>query len=368
MKFSKVVRPLLSPILWLTVIVPTGLASIYFGLIASDIYLSESRFVVRSPERASASAIGNLLQGVGFSRAQDESYTVQDFILSRDALADLEKRQKLSQAYSRKDIDFLSRFGALTGDTSFEALHRYYKDKVQVKHDGTSSITTLVVKAFSAQEAHAINQRLILISEELVNGLNNRGREDALRYALQDVSLAEEKAKSASLALFNFRESASVVDPERQAAAQLGQVIKLQDELTATRLQLGQVVLVSPDNPQINVLRTRITALQNEISRELGDVTTGTKSLVRKATQFQRLALDRDFAEKQLAAAQVSLENARMEARKKQVYLERLVAPMVPDVATEPKRLKSVISVFFFGLLAWGVLTMMLAGVREHRD
>jgi len=36
---------------WLTVVLPTLIAGIYYGLIAADIYISEARFVVRSPER-----------------------------------------------------------------------------------------------------------------------------------------------------------------------------------------------------------------------------------------------------------------------------------------------------------------------------
>ena len=50
----------------LTVLLPTTLAIIYYGFIASDIYISESRFVVRSPEKQQITGIGALLQGAGF--------------------------------------------------------------------------------------------------------------------------------------------------------------------------------------------------------------------------------------------------------------------------------------------------------------
>ena len=59
-----------------TVVMPTVLSVLYFGLIASDVYISESRFVVRSPNQQSASPLGMMLRGAGFSRAQDDSYTV----------------------------------------------------------------------------------------------------------------------------------------------------------------------------------------------------------------------------------------------------------------------------------------------------
>jgi len=41
--------PRLSPIFYGAVVVPTLLAGMYYGLIASDIYISEARFIVRSP-------------------------------------------------------------------------------------------------------------------------------------------------------------------------------------------------------------------------------------------------------------------------------------------------------------------------------
>ena len=69
----------------LTVLVPTGIAIIYYGLIASDIYISESRFVVRSPQRQSQTGLlSSLLSGTGFSRSQDDAYSVHDFIKSRE--------------------------------------------------------------------------------------------------------------------------------------------------------------------------------------------------------------------------------------------------------------------------------------------
>lgn len=59
-------------LLLLTVVLPTLLSGIYFGLIASDIYISESRFVVRSPQRQASTGLGALFQNAGFSHLQDD--------------------------------------------------------------------------------------------------------------------------------------------------------------------------------------------------------------------------------------------------------------------------------------------------------
>lgn len=34
----------------------------------------------------------------------------------------------------------------------------------------------------------------------------------------------------------------------------------------------------------------------------------------------------------------------------------------------ELKRVRSIFSAFALGLVAWGILSMLLAGVREHQD
>lgn len=352
----------------LTVVVPTVLALIYFGLMASDVYTSESRFVVRSPERQSTSPLGVFLRGAGFSRAQDDSYTVQEYVLSRDALRVLNERIALDKAYGSSSVDFISRFAGIDPDNSFEALHRYYQKMVNVQTDSNSSISTLTVKAFTAKDAVSANRLLLEQSEALVNRMNERGRQDMIRYAGAEVAVAADQAKAAAQALSRYRNAQGVVDPERQATVQLQQVAKLQDELIATTTQLAQLRSFTPNNPQIPALQNRARTLQGEIDKETGKAAGGQRSLANKSGDFQRLVLESEIANKQLTSAMASLENARNEAQRQQVYLERIAQPSLPDVAQEPRRLRNILATIVLGFVAWGILSMFLAGVREHRD
>ncbi|MEF3192880.1 MAG: capsule biosynthesis protein, partial [Halothiobacillaceae bacterium] len=294
---------------WLTVVLPTLMAMVYFGFIAADVYISESRFVVRSPERQTASPLGMLLKGTGFTRSQDDSYTVQDFILSRDAMRALDEKLNLRSVFGKGDL--FSRFPGLDWDDSFENMHRYYQKMVGVQLDPVSSITTVTVRAFSAEEAQKINQYLIEMSEALVNQLNERGRQDMIRFAANEVAEAEKKARDAALALARYRNEKGVIDPEKQSTIPLQQIAKLQDELIATKAQLAQLQMLTRDNPQIPVLKQRIQMLESEIELESARVAGSGRSLASKAAEFQRLALDKEFADKQLASALVSLEQAR---------------------------------------------------------
>ncbi len=355
-------------LLLIAVVIPTVFSSIYFGLIASDIFISESRFVVRSPQHQTSTGLGALFQGAGFSRSQDDTYTVHDYIFSRDALKKLDDQFALGKAFSSSNVDVFSRFAGLDWDKSFEALHRYYLKRVWVDQDTLSSISTLSVSAFTPADAYQLNEKLLEMSEGLVNQLNERGRQDMILFASTEVATAENKAKAAALAVSDYRTQKGVFDPEKQSSLQLQQVSKLQDDLISTKIQLAQIRSLTRDNPQIPSLHQRIKTLQSEISSETAKVAGGDSSLANKSTEYEGLILERGFAEKQLAAALTSLELARNDAQRKQLYLERIVQPNMPDVAMEPRRIRSVFATFVLGLIAWGILTMLLAGIREHQE
>lgn len=351
-----------------TVVVPTLAAIIYFGFLASDVYISQSQFVVRSPDKPSKSGLGMLLDNVGFSSAGDEVFITHDYVKSRDALRSLNGKGAVTQSYTADNISLFDRFNSLGWNGSFEDLYDYYRGKVSVGYDNTSSITTLTVKAFTPEDARRMNRQLLDLSETLVNRLNNRGEVDLLGNAQEEASEAEQEARQASQALAAFRQRSGIVDPERQATVQIQLVSKLQDELIGARLQLQQLQSLAPDNPQIPLLRTRIVGLQRQIDSETGRAAGAQRSLSAAAVQYQRLTLDREYADKRLATALASLQDARNEARRKQAYVERIVEANLPDKAQEPRRLRGIFATLLLGLIAYGILTMLLAGIREHRD
>ena len=350
------------------VIIPTVFSILYFGIFASDVYISESRFVVKAPKQAASDGVGLLLQSAGFNNANEEVYATNDYIISRSALQQLNKDGAVTAAYTAPGISIFDRFNPLGWDGSFEKLFKYYTNRVQVTSDSRSAISTLVVRAYSSDDALKLNSRLLQLAEDMVNRLNTRGREDLIKYAQAEVDAAKQQARTASLALAAYRNKQGVVDPQQQAAIQLQMVSKLQDELLTVKSQLIQLRAFTPENPQIPVLEKRSRILSQEIYEQTGRVAGDNRSLAAAAVEYQRLQLENGFAERQLAGAMASLQEARNEARRKQVYVERIVNPNRPDSALEPRRLRGIFATFVVGLIAWGILSLLLAGVREHQS
>lgn len=291
----------------LLVLAPTFISIIYFGLIASNIYVSESRFIVRSPSKESIASMSGGLSGVigkmGLNTSESDSYTAENFIQSRDALATLNDKLNLKSQYSESSIDRLHRFAGIRfWDTSLERFYEYYlANIIGIAHDTSSGITTLTIRAFKPELALSINQQLNELSEALINRLNLRARQDMLEFAQREVELARKKVNDINQKIYQFRLQKQSGTSEQQVAV------------------------------------------------------------------FQQLSSEKEFADRNLAAAFASLEQARIEAIKKQLYLERVAEPSKPDHALEPKRIRGIITTFILGLVAWGIASMIIAGVKEHQ-
>ena len=356
-------------LLWVSVILPTVCSISYFGVIASDQYISESSFIIRSANNHSmATGLEALFQNVGMSRSQDDSYAVQEYMRSRTALEQLSKNMPLRSYFETKG-DIFSRFNGWGLENSNEAFYQYYRNKIHISLDNISGIATLRVQAFGADESKQINEALLKKGEELINQINERARNDTVRFAEQTVATAQTKVKEASSALMAFRTANGVLDLKEQSDMQMSLVSKLQDELISVQTQLEQVRAVTPDNPQIVGLQTREKSLLKEIARQSQMMTGATgKSIANKAAQYQRLMLDNELAEKQLAIAISSLESAKAEADRQQLYLEVVSHANHPDMPQLPNRWYNIVATFIISMMMYGILSLLIASVREHRN
>jgi len=352
---------------WAVVGLPTLAAGVYYFAIASDLYLSEARFIVRSPKQVQTNPIGALLQSSGLSRASDDTAAVQDYMTTRDAVRKLEEHNDLRTLFSRPEGDFVTRFpGLLFWRHDFEALYWCYDHFVSVETDTTTGVTTLSVKAYRPEDAHAIAAALLEYSEELVNDLNERARRDALDLASREVDHAEQRIAQIQDELTAYRVKQKMLDPKTASSGVLELIAQMSTAQATARAQLGELLKNSPNSPQIPLVKTRIDSLDKLIAEERAKLSGQSDSVVAALTEYERLTLDRELAEKQLASAFTSLEAARIEAQRQQLYLETIARPNLADYPLYPKRAISFAVIVASCLIVYGIAWLLVASAREH--
>lgn len=362
---SRLKRFLRHPFTW-WVLAPTLLAIAYFYGYASNQYVSEARFVVRSRADAPQVSLSGMLSaavGGAGGAAAGEAYSVRDFLTSHDAVMRTNERLDLVRIWGRDEADLIAR---LWNDDP-ERLTKYYGSMVSVSFDSTTGVVTLRVRSFTPEDSKAIADTLLALSEQLVNSLSERAREDALRIARAEVGIAERRVLDSREALSRFRQQQQELDSAGAVQAAVQAMGQLEGQLIAAQAELRErMSFMRPDNVALQNTRNRIEALERQIVAERTRRTQGDGALAHQLGTFERLMLEREFADRQLASATASLETARIEAQRQQMYLSRVVEPNLAVYPLYPRKLISVGSIFLGLSVAFGIGWLLVAGMREH--
>jgi capsular polysaccharide transport system permease protein len=335
-------------------VLPTLLVVGYLSFWMSSQYTSEARFAVRGGERVSADLLSSLTGLSSFTQAQD-TLIVVNYVKSRAIVDQLEQTIGLRGVYSRREIDWLSRFN---DKDSVEDLVKYWRWKISTDVESPSGIITIRVSAFSPADAQKVANAVVSLSEQLINTMSSRARRDALEETESELTRAEQRLSKARGALHDLRNAQSTLDPRRTAEG----INKLIGELRLERARLEEEAnsakrsQIAESAPQMQVLRTRIQVvsdqivdLEHQMTSASGDPP-GTVSS--KITRFDELELERQIAEKQYTLAVAAFERARVNAERQKMYLTTFVVPLLPEESQWPKR-------FWFSLAGFIATTFL---------
>ena len=268
----------------LIVLLPSVLSIIYFGLWASDVYISESKFLVRSPQQQQPqSGIGGILNSIGVSNSGPDGYVVANYIKSLDAMMAVDKRVDLKKLFTSGDVDIFSRFASFYHNESYERLLRYFDSRVDYTYDPVSSVATLKVKAYSGESARDINLALLENSEALVNKISDDTRKDVIDFASYQVAVSQKKLEDADAALSKYRNANNADDKnfvakfqqfnierdtaEKELASSIDALQKARMDAQRKRLYIERIVQPTlPDYPLepkriLNIISTILGSL-----------------------------------------------------------------------------------------------------------
>ncbi|MBB3973968.1 hypothetical protein [Hansschlegelia beijingensis] len=363
---------------WLCIALPTALAALYYGVIASPQYVAEARFAVRGPAEVaggSGDAIA-AMTGLGTSMAgmASDSFIVAQYIESGQIVANMQRALDLRSIYTHENADFVAKYRPYDFDDTVEHLTRYWNSVSWVYYEPVTGIITFTVRAFTPEDALKVARETVRESENLVNKLSARARDDALMLAKQEQSRAELRLKFAQKAIQDYRDrqgapdAQSLVEGQSKIVADLeGQLAKQEAELSASSAFLNK------DAPTVRFMQKNVEALKSRIAAErakIGSVQprTGSKETLISASmaEFENLAMERDFAQKAYQQASQAVDAARITAERQSRYLATFVEPHLPEDSLYPARLQMILLVLVCSTIAWAIGALIFYGIRDH--
>ena len=349
--------------------VPTLCALLYYGAIASDLYVSEARFAVRSAKGiAGGSGLSALLASpVLPGGGGQDSLVVMDYSTSKDMFDALAERVDLVGHYSADDVDVLSR---LDRDATQQELLDYLTERVSVSRNAAGDVMTVRVRAFTAEMAQHVASLVIDLNEALINELSNRMEEDAVSSARAEMERAVQRVRSTAQDINRFQTANDSVSPADESAALFGRVSALESRLSETRAELSEkLAYMREDSADVVAIKNRVAALERQLRLEKGRVTGssgGNGRLGSLIESFQPLVLEQEIAQQQYASSLAAFEAARVDAQRKKQYLVTFVEPNLPDAPSEPRRLTKIVTVAVFSFLAYLIGGLLWSALRDH--
>lgn len=355
------------------------LAGIYYAFVATPLYVSETKFAIRSQSASGGGGSsggtggGGGLGGLGGVSAQlSEITSVYEYIRSNDMLKILDARHDLRSKYSQPRLD---PFRRMEPDASTEKFLAFYRKMIVVQLDREADIVTVRVRGFDRETAHAVARSILGLTEGFVDGQSTRLRREALASAQQELELAASQVQQSRAAVASFRSVSDDVNPEATGSQAVGEVSSLEAQASAIQAELNALRTYSqPGTPMIRQSEARLATINRQIAAARADQggsggqTAGsTGGLSQRVTQYEALIAQRTAAEEKLNLAQGSYDGARTAAQQREKYVVPITQANLPQDSTEPRRLADFLMVLLFAAAAYAIITLALAGIRDHQ-
>lgn len=356
----------------LLVLLPTALGAVYLYTRAVDQYSSTVGFSVRQEDFSSPV---ELLGGITdfASSGTSDSDILYEFIRSQEMVELLQERINLREIYSWPEGDPIFTFDM---DGSIEDLHDYWSWMVDVIYDPSTGLIEVQTLAFRPEDAQTIARAILDESSRLVDELSAIAQDDTTAFARAELDRAVERLKEARETLTAFRSKTQIVDPTADLQSQMGVLSNLEQQLAAALIEADLLRdTTREDDPRIAQAERRIAVIEARIADERRKFGVGGGSTVAPngtdyaslVAEFERLTVDREFAEQAYTASLAAYDTALAEARRKSRYLAAYINPTLAETAQYPQRWL-ILGIFaFFLSTAWAIGVLVYYSFRDRR-
>ena len=342
-------------------------AALYWGLIASDRYVSQAHVIIQRTDLAGSQAgaldFGSLLGG---SSNRPDQMLLRDYLLSTDMLRKLDAKLGLRAHYSSPARDPLSRLWF----QSDEWFHRHYLARTRVEYDDYAGVLLIDAEGYEPQVAHAIASMLVDEGGRFMNEMVRSMAQEQVGFLELQVERMRERTMRARRAVLAFQNKHGLLSPQATAESMAAVINQLEAKRTDLQTRRNALLgYLSPSAPAVIDVDLQIDAVEKQLARERPRLASNRgRTLNAAIEEFQRLQMLAEFESDVYKTGLASLEKGRLEAARTLKSVSALQSPTRPQYPLQPRRLYNS---FVFALAAFllaGVLHLLAAIVRDHRD
>ena len=348
-------------------VVPFVIINLYFIVVATDRYVSESKLVVKQSDVGQSPSINLGIFGVLNPTAKEDALFLKEYILSWDMLAYLDKRCGIRKLYEYEGADPLSRLWA---SSSKDRFLQFYRNHIQVDFDENASFLTVQVQAFQPDQAQNLNQAILDQSERFMNETSHKIAHEQMAFVENELRRVKKTLDGRIEQLIAFQNRYLVLDPADQAKAAAGFVSQMESQLASSEAEMkGLLQYLNEDALQVQAAKDKIEGLRQQIEIQKKKLSgKGDGRLNEISGKFLDMRLEMDFISDVYKTTLTALEQTRFEASKKLKNVVVLASPTLPEEAGYPRKLYNMaLTALALGVI-FGIISLVLSIIREHKE
>lgn len=339
---------------------PLLLVALYGILFAPSTYSARASFVIMTAgAKGNAMPSVGMFGGAGASEGLTDAYRIREYLLSREAMQEMEKRHGFLTYFRKGTYDPVQRplnLPALGLDP-----HSFYQRKVAISVDIREGIARISVDALAPADAQRFATGLLALARERTQKISDQLNEDQFRALQNDVLKAEGELNTASARVAAVQRQTAELDPQLSAATINQLISDLEVRLAEAQAERNSITSSGlTESPLLPRLNARISALDKQIATQREKLVGGNARTVQKsAAALETATTKRQLAQTSLESIMRTFEQAKLSSIESRRYLVVVSAPVLPEEVKASRLLNLLLITGLAALLFWGLISTL---------
>jgi capsular polysaccharide transport system permease protein len=335
--------------------------------VQTELYQSSSTVLIKDLKPSAApSDMLSAIMPTNSSNMQ-ESKLLEKFISSSEMFMMLDKRFSLRKHYQSEALDILQRKYTFSSFADFLAL---YQKRLSILYDESSS--TLDISFFHTDPvvAREILDYILVQAEKKLNMYDKENGNELLDFIKRQEKQNKKILIDAIEKLLDYQNNHKTINPSIDIKAKSAILARLETRLVQKEIEYANLKqYMNPKSVELKTLSGEIVSLKKKLFEVRSELSgSGRDELNENLFEFEQLRADVEFSKERYKQTLIQLDMAMIQATQNAKNLIIVLKPTLSDDYSEPNKIKNIITLFLVLFMVYGIVTMIYAIIKDHRD
>jgi capsular polysaccharide transport system permease protein len=334
----------------------------YVVFLQTELYESKTTVLIKDVKAGQSQAdMLSAMMPTTSSNMQD-SKLIEKYIYSIEMFEQINQEFALKVHYMSSNLDILERL--------YYKYLEIYNKRLIISYDELSRTLDITFLHTDPEKAREI---LAFITVQAEKKLNMYDKENGNK--LLDYIKSQEKKNKGILVksvetLLAYQNSHKTIDPSIDIKSKSGILSSLETRLVQKEIEYDNLKsYMNPQNVEVKRLRAEIVNLKkkrNDLRSQLSGVSE--EELNEDLFEFEMLRSDVEFNRERYKQTLIQLDMAMIQSTQNAKNLVVITKPTLSTDYSHPDKIKNIITIFMVLFMIYGIISMIYAIIKDHRD